>query len=99
MRDGYVTVSLSTRVSLTMGLEKWSSASPMSMVRSELWVLVPLNNSGLVSKIERTAVKDLFKQEHYGLKALSHTHGCGRLRSFLQPHSKQKGAKTDKRLT
>lgn len=54
-RDG--TVSSSTRVSLTMGLEKWSSASPMSMVRSELWVLVPEKNSGLVSKIERTAAK------------------------------------------
>lgn len=57
MRDRDVTVSLSTRVSLTMGLEKWSSASPMSMVRSELWVLVPEKNSGLVSKRERSAVK------------------------------------------
>lgn len=38
---------------LTIGLEKWSSARPRSMVRSKLWVLVPEKSSGLASKKEK----------------------------------------------
>lgn len=34
---------------LTIGLEKWSSARPRSMVRSELLFLFPKNSSGLAS--------------------------------------------------
>lgn len=34
---------------LTIGLEKWSSARPRSMVRSELLFLFPENSSGLAS--------------------------------------------------
>lgn len=57
----------------TIGLEKWSSASPRSMVRSELCVLVPENSSGLASTQGNTEWSNPFKQAHHGLlSALSH---------------------------
>lgn len=45
---------------LTTGLEKWSSARPRSIVRSELWVLVPENSSSLASEKRATWHKAVF---------------------------------------
>lgn len=68
-------------VVLTTGLEKWSSARPRSMVRSELWVLVPGKTSDLASKLRQTWHKTPFFLQAYTLCSGKQTQSCSLISS------------------
>lgn len=52
---------------LTTGLEKWSSARPRSIVRSELWVFAPENSSGCASENRQIWLKVLLLKQYGSL--------------------------------